>query len=61
MRIWYRSNVGGIFTLEDLRALDKSELTPNQRVGLKYFEELDSMIPREEMQVWEVTTLSISI
>jgi len=41
-------------TPEDLRRLDESELTPTQKIGLKYFEELDLMIPREEMQVWEV-------
>ena len=47
--------VGEIYALEDLRALNESEFTPNQKVGLKYFEELETMIPREEVQIWEVT------
>jgi hypothetical protein len=49
--------VGGLLTLEDLRGLGESELTPTQKTGLKYFEELEFMIPREEMQIWEVLPL----
>jgi hypothetical protein len=51
--------IGGIFTLEDLRTKKAGELTPEQVVGLKYFEELQTEIPREEMDVWNVISLRL--
>jgi|SRR5579859_3459963 len=43
---------GGLLTLDDLR--QQSDLTPQQTIGLKYFEELELKIPREEMDIWNV-------
>jgi DNA polymerase beta len=45
----------GLLTLDDLRK--KFELTPHQSIGLKYFEELEKKIPREEMDIWKVLSL----
>jgi hypothetical protein len=49
--------VDGLLTLDDLRKLDDSKLNPQQRLGLKYFEELQMRIPREEMDIWNVSPL----
>ena len=42
-------------TIEDLKNVDKKDeiLTPQQIVGLKYFEDLSQRIPRKEMKLWE--------
>jgi len=45
-------NSGGILTLDDLR--NEPTLTPQQKLGLKYFEDLQIKIPREEMDIWNV-------
>ena len=39
-------------TLDDLRT--QSDLTPQQKLGLQYFDELETKIPREEMDIWNV-------
>jgi len=42
-----------LLSLDDLRALPN--LTPQQKVGLQYFDELEIKIPQDEMHVWNVT------
>jgi hypothetical protein len=42
----------GILTIEQLRA--NKDLTPQQILGLRYFDELEQKIPREEMDIWNV-------
>ena len=51
----------GLLTLDDLRGSDA--LTPRQILGLKYFDDLQINIPREEMDVWNVhpSTTSLTI
>ena len=44
--------LGGLLTLDDLRGSEV--LTPQQRLGLIYFDDLQIKIPREEMDVWNV-------
>lgn len=44
--------LGGLLTLDDLRGSEA--LTPQQRLGLTYFDDLQIKIPREEMDVWNV-------
>ena len=44
--------LAGLLTLDDLRGSEA--LIPQQRLGLKYFEDLQIKIPREEMEVWNV-------
>ena len=44
--------LGGLLTLHDLRGSEA--LTPQQRLGLKHFDDLQINIPREEMDVWNV-------
>jgi len=50
--------VGGLLTLDDLRGSEV--LTPQQRLGLKYFDDLQIKIPREEMDVWNVHSYIIA-
>ena len=40
--------------MDDLRK--ESNLTHEQTIGLKYFEELETKIPREEMNIWKVSS-----
>jgi len=42
----------GVRTLDDLKKLE-AHLTHHQKIGLKYFEELESKIPRAEIKVLE--------
>ena len=48
----------GLLTLDDLRNLTDAELTAGQKLGLKYFDELEMKIPREEMDIWNVLSLN---
>uniref|UniRef100_A0A8C3UMW3 DNA polymerase n=1 Tax=Catharus ustulatus TaxID=91951 RepID=A0A8C3UMW3_CATUS len=49
----------GIKTLEDLRKIEH-KLTHHQRIGLKYFEDFEKRIPREEMlQMQEIVLKEI--
>jgi hypothetical protein len=47
--------VGGLFSLNDLRK--EPGLTPQQRLGLKYIEELEMKISLEEMHIWKVVAM----
>ncbi|NWU25120.1 DPOLB polymerase, partial [Dyaphorophyia castanea] len=50
----------GIKTLEDLRKIEH-KLTHHQRIGLKYFEDFEKRIPREEMlQMQEIVLKEIN-
>jgi len=42
----------GVRTLDDLRKIEH-ELTHHQKIGLKYFEEFETKIPRAEMKILE--------
>jgi Fingers domain of DNA polymerase lambda len=47
----------GCLTTEDLRKLPSDQFTPAQQIGLKYLEELETKVPRDEMDVWNVSPL----
>jgi len=51
--------LGGLLTLDDLR--EQTELTEHQSLGLKYFDELKTPIPRDEMDVWNVRSLMCEV
>jgi Fingers domain of DNA polymerase lambda len=46
--------LGGCFTIDDLRKLPPDQFTNTQLIGLKHFEDLETKIPSEEMDVWNV-------
>lgn len=54
---WYAC---GIRSLDDFREGTKgySLLSKQQKIGLKYYDEFNMKIPREEVQVRELTTAS---
>ena len=51
--------LGGLLTLDDLRG--SKALTPQQTLGLKYFDDLEIKIPREEMDIWNVHRSTIKL
>jgi len=50
----------GLRTLDDLRALDGEKLSVEARTGLKYYNDLQTKIPRDEVDVWNVAALVLS-
>jgi hypothetical protein len=48
----------GFRTLDELKELDDTQLSAEARIGLKYCEDLQKKIPRDEMDVWNVCILS---
>jgi hypothetical protein len=44
----------GFRTLDELKELDESQLSAEARIGLKYYDDLQKKIPRDEMDVWNV-------
>ena len=44
-------------TLDDLRALDGEKLSVEARTGLKHYDDLQTKIPRDEVDVWNVASL----
>jgi hypothetical protein len=47
----------GLRTLDELKLLDENKLSSRARIGLKYYDELQKKIPRNEMDVWNVSML----
>jgi hypothetical protein len=54
MAIFGLTDIGGILTMEELKKDEK--ITKEQKIGLQYFDELEMKIPREEIDIWNVTT-----